>query len=446
MARLKEKYTAEVAPALMKKFEYKSPMQIPKLDKIILNMGLGSDKDNPKGIETAVAEQHPKNVIAINGNAKLISANDLNGFTFRGRFSEVEQAATVGYLASQKAHNAIRWLATEQGVRDLAGNRVYLCWNPQGKEIPKPMRRLRSEDASPKRTPSDFRNELKNTIYGFRNGKRLTDSDTAVLASFDAATTGRLAVTYYNEISMDTFLRRLEEWDAHCCWYFGKYGIQAPDLLQIVNCAFGMQRGAWLETDDRIQRQQLQKLLDCKVSGGVIPADIVKALVQRASTPLCYDETVWRTILHTACAVIQKYKFDTNQGGNEMAWELSKEDRSFQYGRLLAVMERAEADYYGRTQETRQTNAVKFMSEFRQRPYYVFERVNRQLQQAYLPRIELWQRTRYERLVGEIFGILSRFPEGELGRPLEDVYLIGYELQRNAFFIKNDNVENERED
>ena len=54
--RLKTKYNEEVVPALQEKFKYKNVMQIPKLDKIILNMGLGSEKDNPKGIEKAVEE------------------------------------------------------------------------------------------------------------------------------------------------------------------------------------------------------------------------------------------------------------------------------------------------------------------------------------------------------------------------------------------------------
>ena len=129
-----------------------------------------------------------------------------------------------------------------------------------------------------------------------------------------------------------------------------------------------------------------------------------------------------------------------------MAWDLDKQDRSFQFGRLLAVLERGEADYYQKTQETRQTNAIKFMSEYRQRPWFVFERVNRQLHQAYLGRIEPWQVNRYERLVGEIVAILGTFPEDELNKPLEDVYLMGYELQRNAFFTKKENNDNETEE
>ena len=54
MARLKEFYKDQVAPALMQKFGYKSVMQIPKLDKIVINVGLGEAKDNPKAVEGAI--------------------------------------------------------------------------------------------------------------------------------------------------------------------------------------------------------------------------------------------------------------------------------------------------------------------------------------------------------------------------------------------------------
>ncbi len=56
MARLKEKYNNEVKKALMEKFQYSSIMQVPKLDKIVLNMGLGDCKDNRKALELAVKE------------------------------------------------------------------------------------------------------------------------------------------------------------------------------------------------------------------------------------------------------------------------------------------------------------------------------------------------------------------------------------------------------
>ena len=54
MARLKDMYKADVAPALLKKYEYKSVMQIPKLDKVIINVGVGDAKENSKAIDNVI--------------------------------------------------------------------------------------------------------------------------------------------------------------------------------------------------------------------------------------------------------------------------------------------------------------------------------------------------------------------------------------------------------
>ena len=56
MARLKTMYSADVAPALMKKFNYKSVMQIPKIDKIVINVGCGEARDNPKAVDAIVSD------------------------------------------------------------------------------------------------------------------------------------------------------------------------------------------------------------------------------------------------------------------------------------------------------------------------------------------------------------------------------------------------------
>ena len=56
MPRMKEKYQQEVAPALMKKFGYKSVMQVPKLDKVVVNVGAGEARDNPKIMDAILAD------------------------------------------------------------------------------------------------------------------------------------------------------------------------------------------------------------------------------------------------------------------------------------------------------------------------------------------------------------------------------------------------------
>lgn len=55
-SRLLDKYNEEVIPALMERFEYKNVMEAPKLNKVVLNIGLGSSKDNPKAVEGAVRD------------------------------------------------------------------------------------------------------------------------------------------------------------------------------------------------------------------------------------------------------------------------------------------------------------------------------------------------------------------------------------------------------
>ena len=54
MEKLKEIYINEVVPEMMKKFEYKSIMEVPKLEKIVINIGLGDLKDNPKALDNAM--------------------------------------------------------------------------------------------------------------------------------------------------------------------------------------------------------------------------------------------------------------------------------------------------------------------------------------------------------------------------------------------------------
>ena len=68
MARLKDKYLTEVVPALQQKFNYKNVMEIPRLEKIVLNMGLGDCKDNAKSMEIAVTE-----LATISGQKPLVT-------------------------------------------------------------------------------------------------------------------------------------------------------------------------------------------------------------------------------------------------------------------------------------------------------------------------------------------------------------------------------------
>ncbi len=80
MTRLKKKYLEEVAPALMKKFEYKSVMQIPRLDKIVVNVGCGDARDNAKALDAVV-----KDIAAITGQKPVVTKARKSVANFRLR-------------------------------------------------------------------------------------------------------------------------------------------------------------------------------------------------------------------------------------------------------------------------------------------------------------------------------------------------------------------------
>lgn len=387
------------------------------------------------GDDGIAAAQHPKGIVSFSGNAKLISANDSSGFTYRGRFVEESQALTISYEASQKAHNALRWLVDNQSVRVMFGGRTFLCWNPQGKTIIQPYLPF-MPPPKPIFIPSDYQEELRKTLNSKKAELKLSEG--VVLAAFDAATTGRLSLTYYNELMGQDFLQRLHDWDVGCCWPHWHFGIQSPSLHQIVNCAWGIQRDGKLETDERILRQQMQRLIVCRIERGMLGLDLVKALTDRASRPQAYDHYVWEDILFTACAVIRKYRIDRFKEEWNMALEPERKDRSYQFGRLLAIMEKVERDTYS-TGESREPNATRLQSVFCQRPMDTAYNLEKQLERAYFPRLKPTNRIWYKNQISEIMEIISNFP-GEENKPLGSTYLLGYYLQRNALYAKkNDN-------
>lgn len=394
-----------------------------------------------------IAVSHPKSIVPVYGNAKIISSNDTTNFTYRGRFMDDSQAATISYEASQKAHNALSWLVAEQGV--AFGKRTFLCWNPQGAEVHHAARPFPRNGAAAK-NPSDFRAQLQETLYSYKSNLPETTAG-VVIAAFDAATSGRLAVTYYNELMASDFLQRLHDWDEHCCWWHWSNEehsqvIDAPSLFQIVNCAFGTQREEknriLLVTDEKVLRQQMQRLFSCRVDCAPIPADIERLLVERASNPQAYDAKVHSQIITTACAVIRKFYYDRKKEDVSMALDEQRKDRSYQFGRLLAVYEKVERDTYSET-ENREPNATRYLSEFCRRPMHTAAELDKQMEKAYFPRLPAGKRQYYKAVISQIMGMINSTDEKQWNAALGDTYLLGYYLQRSALYTKKDRNETE---
>ena len=93
MEKLREQYQKEIIPALMKKFNYKSVMQVPKLEKIVINIGLGDLKENPKALDNAMAE-----LAAITGQKPIITKAKKSIAAFKLR-----EGANVGCKVTLRA-------------------------------------------------------------------------------------------------------------------------------------------------------------------------------------------------------------------------------------------------------------------------------------------------------------------------------------------------------
>ena len=324
----------------------------------------------------------------------------------------------------------------------MIGGRTFVCWSPRGDAslfkdsgTLTPSYSDEEEKKDFPATPTDYKADLKKALSGWQD--KLPAEDDIVIASFDAATTGRLSITYYNELKGSDFLNRLAFWKEHCYWSSGKFGYQSPSIWEIVKCAFGTEQNGKLSVDDRVMCEQAQRLLHSVIDQAPIPQDIVRALMHRASMPLAYDTKSNRIkILYNACAVIYAYRTVTKKEEWEMALEKDKKDRSYQFGRLLAVMEKVERDTYDRD-EKREPNAIRMQSVFCERPMYA-SRIIRDSLNPYFAKLSPGMRIYYNNLIGDIFGHLSEFDEKSLNRQLEDSYLLGYYLQRSELYTKKE--------
>lgn len=418
------------------------------------NYQLSKQKEKPhavcmiSGEEQVISTNHMKGVVSKYSNAKLISSNKDQGFSYLGRFRDAIEAVSVGYISSQKAHIALKWLSDNQG--DLIGNRMYISWCPQGIELPKCTYSLReSAGHDPIKIPSDYKNVLKEALNSWKNDFRRMKQANAVVVIFDAASDGRLAVTYYNELMASDFLQRLYEWDESCAWFNHISGVQSPYLKQIAECAYGVERGNRIEADDKIIAEQVQRLVRCRIDRQSFPENIKRMLVQRASEPHKYEKN-WEKVLFTACAVIRKYHYDHKKEALGMALDKDRNDRSYQYGRLLAILEKVERDTY-RGEVAREPNAIRRMSVFCKRPYHTFVQLEQIIEQAYISQLKTGSRVRYKQSISEILNKLDEMgalSDDIKNRPLDDTYLIGYYLQRDELYRKKEelNVNNNHEE
>jgi CRISPR-associated protein Csd1 len=374
--------------------------------------------------QAALAMSHPKRIRHAGDGAKLISANDDTGYTFRGRFTDSTglQACGVSYEVTQKAHNALRWLIHRQAYRNE--DQVIVTWAVGGKPVPDPFKDslslfLSSEEASPPATENvlpgagdagqAFALRLKKAIAGYRS--RLDPSEDIVVMGLDSATPGRMAITFYRELKGSEFLDRIEAWHEKYAWpqNFGKASkfVGAPAPRDIAEAAFGRR------LDDKLRKSTVERLLPCIVDGRSLPRDLVDAVVRRTCNRVGLDHWEWEKNLGIACARFKGF---------------FKED-----GRLLAIAEHIEgrALYVGG--ETRDTTAAKLMQRFADRPASTWRTIELALK-PYISRLRAKRAGFIREMENLLDEVIPSFQGDDFldDRKLSGEFLLGYHCQRQV--------------
>lgn len=418
------------------------------------------------GKQEPLATSHPKRLRHGGDGAKLISANDEAGYTFRGRFSLASEAYGLGGTATQKAHNALRWLIARQGARN--GEQVTVAWAVHNAaKVPVIVDSLQFFDAfeedegeaptqfspapfaPPANYPADagqsFALRLRKAVRGFR--ARISDTEQIVVMTIDSATPGRMAIVYYRELTGSEFLARLERWHGTLSWpqNFGKgqHFVGAPAPRDIAEAAYGRR------VDDKLKKATVERLLPCIIDARPLPRDLVEAVDARARNRAGLERWEFERVLGIACSL---YRGSHPQEFPTMSLDETRLTRDYLYGRLLALADNIEAIALNVAGETRETNAARLTQRFADHPYSTWRTIELQLR-PYIARLKASRPGALEIRMQMLDRLVTSFPvvNGENSftddRRLCGEFLLGFHSQREALRpAKRDNSKPDSEE
>ncbi|MGP4716536.1 type I-C CRISPR-associated protein Cas8c/Csd1 [Psychrobacter sp. T6-6] len=445
------------------------------------------------GKNSPLASKHPNRILRSATNAKLISANDLSSFTFLGRFTDDDksikahglQGANISAVVTEKAHAALSWLLSRQG-REEAGQAV-VAWAISGDETPQPTQEVNenepfdveentdiaegevnpfamkddedfdeiedgSEDSKISETtvtekpPSNlnysnnlgqtFAKHLNNTMQGYR--QKLDAHDQISIITLDAATPGRMAVTYYHEAIPNDYIEALECWYQQFSWYVTykdtetnvrKLTIKAPIPKLIAQVAYGSR------LSDALKKQVVSQVIPCIVEGEErqLPWQLVHLCFKRACNPINLEPWEWEQSISVTCGLYRGYTYRQTKRKIDMELDNNCTDRSYLFGRLLAIANHIENLAMSMAGEGRRpTNAFKYMQRFTHRPAEVWMMLRTQsllpYQRRLISRVGPLNEG-YNDLIADIETNLKSLEEFTSNQTLTPEFLIGYDLQ-----------------
>ena len=424
-----------------------------------------------QGKEAVISTMHPAKLRHTGDKAKLISSNDTAGYTFRGRFATAEEAASISADVSAKAHSALRWLISRQGIRN--GDQVTVAWAISGKPIPSPMKDISAEldwadmgnwDISAVENPDEIAAQrlsenseaspdwsvnigqaaariIKKKLHGYQ--AELKEHEQISLIMLDSATPGRMALTYYQEFLPADYFANLDAWIDDFSWY-QRYSIEVPNgkkndkrtqwrfvppsPYSIAEAVYGK------SLSDTLKKQLYARLLPV-IAGGTsvpIPEDLVRQSFQAACNPNGCENWEWQRNIGVACALYKGWRarhHDLSQRRTyPMSLDTQNRSRDYLYGRLLAVAENTESYALYLAGEKRATTAERYMQRFAEHPFATWRNIELALK-PYQERLRNNGKDTGIQAIGEIMELFA-IDDFTCDDKLSGEFLLGYHCQK----------------
>lgn len=368
-----------------------------------------------------ISVNQPKKIRNTMDQSKLISTSNANGLIYKGRFKDARDTFNISYEASQKAHNALKWLINRQGI--YIDGRVFLVWS-DGTEQPKNWDELL-------RAGEQEAKEFYLNLTGVK--KSNTSSESTYLAILDAATPGRLAVTSFEQLTTSSYYKRVYDFYNKYIWYFthrkndngeNQEGLAAPTLKEILSVIYPD------TTRADILKNTYNTLLICVLYNRPIPREYINRAVARLKNGTEMGRWEWDKNLSITCALIN---YERGKGEFSVSLDTQNNNRSYLFGRLLAVAEVLERSALG--SENRPTNAARYTTSFVQAP----ARTWTILQQKIVPyqnKLNSTLAAYYQAKIDNIISLMN--PKDFSNKPLEETYLLGFYSQRQDLYTKKE--------
>lgn len=418
------------------------------------------------GREERLCVNHPSKIRNSGDKAKMISSNDKTNFTYRGRFHDAREAYTISYEASQKIHNALKWLIENQGVK--VGDKEFVLWGVQSEKLPPILEStegvvseyeveedlfsfLEEEDDETVSVQQDVAERFARAIKGYRGNVR-ADSQ-FVLLGVDAATTGRLAVIFSREYygtDGNELIERIEKWHEDCTWNVSSYDqrIQkrvfftgAPSPYEIALSAYGTEQGNFIKGNDKVVANAVERILPCIVDGKNVPLDIIRKAVYKAQHPQNYkNRHLWQQVLSVACALTKKHLIEK---GEECMVMKSPESLDAKCGRMLAIADAIEIWALREEKIDRTTTAMRYYTKFCENPCDTWVLIQKGLK-PYEMKLK-GKAKKLQTMLGEISATIST-EEFQKKRNLDGTFCLGFDSQRYEIIEEAKRIKKEKEE